>query len=73
MNNYDEELCLLEIRDNLRKSYAKAAKPYIDQLETIHARRRPKYVIMTVEQAKELGIKGSELKSPNEKIIHESK
>ena len=39
----------------LQESYAKAAKPYIDRLVTLHSRSVPQ-MIVTAEQAQALGL-----------------
>jgi hypothetical protein len=51
-----EERYLRETLAILQESYAKAAKPYIDRLVAIHAMRPPAPMIVTVEQAQELGL-----------------
>ncbi len=48
-----EERYLREILANLQESYAKAAKPYIDRLVDIHARRPPAPMVVTIEEAQQ--------------------
>ena len=51
-----EERYLREILAMLQESYAKAAKPYIDQLVMIACRKPPAPRVVTVEQAQALGL-----------------
>ena len=50
-----EEHYLRETLAMLQESYAKAAKPYIDRLVTLHSRSVPQ-MIVTAEQAQALGL-----------------
>ena len=50
-----EERYLRETLAMLQESYAKAAKPYIDRLASLHSRRVPQ-ILVTVEQAQALGL-----------------
>jgi hypothetical protein len=55
-----EERYLRETLAMLQESYAKAAKPYIDRLVSIHAMRPLAPMIMPVGQAQALGLQGEE-------------
>lgn len=52
-----EERYLRETLAMLQDSYEKAAKPYIDRLVEIYAMRLPEPMIVTIEQARSLGLK----------------
>ena len=51
----EEERFLRETLTMLREGYAKAAMPYIERLVELH-RLRPQSILVTVEQAREMGI-----------------
>ena len=51
-----EERYVHEILAKLREDYAKAAQPYFDRLAMIHSLRPMPPLIVTVEQARELGL-----------------
>ena len=51
-----EERYLRETLAMLHESYAKAAKPYFDRLVAINAMRQPPPMIVTLEQARALGL-----------------
>jgi len=61
---YCEERCLREMLAMLQEDCARAAKPYIDRLVTIHSMRPspPMVVPLTLEQAQALGIMLGEVK-----------
>ncbi len=51
-----EERYLQETLAALQESYAKAAKPYLDRLVAIQMMRPPEPMLVTVEQARALGL-----------------
>ena len=51
-----EERYLRETLAMLQEDYGKAAKPYIDRLVAIHAMRPPAPMVVTLEQARMLGL-----------------
>ena len=57
MAGYDEEeRYLLDTLDGLRRSYEKAAKPYIDRLVRIRNARPAQPMIVSIAEAKAAGL-----------------
>jgi len=52
----DEERYLREMLALLQESYAKAAKPYVDRLVELYSRRSPAPIIVTLDQARQMGV-----------------
>ena len=56
MVQIDKEGYLQETLARLQESYEKDAKPFIDRLVAIHSMRKPNPIIITLEQARALGL-----------------
>ncbi len=52
----NEEIYLQDMLATLHKSYMKVAQPYIDKLVEIRSMKQPAPIVVTVEQAKMLGL-----------------
>ena len=51
----DQERYLLDMLHAIRESHDKAAKPYLERLLEIRSRRIPKHIVVTEEQARQMG------------------
>lgn len=52
----EQERQILEVLDQLRRSYAEAAQPYIQRLHAVRAVLYPRRIFVTESEAKALGV-----------------